>query len=368
MLIIVLIALLALYTPTAHRHCFKWNFRYSRENYLRTTSGFSDTTMTYLIPPSTRANVTQILSTDKMCKDTQQNQTQSEGSPRLEASAGAAIALRYQENGHVTLPQNQPGKPANRGTVYVYGTTQPKTGEKFLDVHGAWTRNGTGGDGRGVLLAVQNYDDGRCYQVNSGNISETRQAKYTHTADVLMGADLWCQQDIQLPSTAPSGKPYTLYWVWDWPTAAGVDPTYPSGKAEIYTTCMDVDVVNKVTKQAIKSDYETDQDLNNAAIPSQFDALGNLISSQLSSQQTSQSTTLSSQLTTSSSQPTTSSSQPTTSSSQPATSSSQPATSSSQPTTFATSVAATGAEPKTVTVTDWVISTSTVFMAGSQPT
>ncbi|OQE00989.1 hypothetical protein PENSOL_c005G11512 [Penicillium solitum] len=347
MLIIPLIVLLALYTPTqahswveeltliAPNGTFVGTPGYARGNYLRTTSGFSDTTMTYLIPPNTRANVTQILPSDKMCKDTQQDQTQSEGSPRLEASAGAAIALRYQENGHVTLPQNQPGKPANRGTVYVYGTTQPKTGEKFLDVHGAWTQDGTGGDGRGVLLSVQNYDDGRCYQVNSGQISETRQTKYTHTADPRMGTDLWCQQDIQLPSNAPSGKPYTLYWVWDWPTAAGGDPTYPNGKAEIYTTCMDVDLVNKVGKQAIKSDYETDQDLNNAAIPSQLDALGGAISSQVSTPASSQS---SSQLT----------SQPT-----------------SQPTTFVTSLAATGVEPKTVTVTDWEISTSTVFMAGS---
>ncbi|KAJ5944541.1 hypothetical protein N7516_004709 [Penicillium verrucosum] len=343
MLIILLVVLIILYTPTrahswveeltliAPNGTFVGTPGYARGNYLRTTSGYSDTTMTYLIPPNTRENVTLILPTDKMCKDTQQDQTQSEGSPRLEASAGAAIALRYQENGHVTLPQNQPGKPANRGTVYVYGTTQPKTGEKFLDVHGAWTQDGTGGDGRGVLLSVQNYDDGRCYQINSGQISATRQTKYTHTADPRMGTDLWCQQDIQLPSDAPSGKPYTLYWVWDWPTAAGGDPTYPNGKAEIYTTCMDVDLVNKVSKQAIKSNYETDQDLNNAAIPSQFDALGGAISSQLSAQSSSQS--------------------------------------SSQPTTFVTSLAAaTGVEPKTVTVTDWEISTSTVFMAGSQPT
>jgi hypothetical protein len=354
MLIIALIVLLALYTPTyahswveeltliAPNGTFVGTPGYARGNYMRTTPGFSDTTMTYLIPPSTRADVTQILPTDKMCKDTQQDQTQSEGSPRLEASAGAAIALRYQENGHVTLPQTQPGKPPNRGTVYVYGTTQPKTGEKLLDVHGAWTPDGTGGDGRGVLLSVQNYDDGRCYQVNSGEISGTRQAKYTHTADVQMGADLWCQQDIQLPSDAPSGKPYTLYWVWDWPTAAGGDPTYPNGKAEIYTTCMDVDVVNKISKQAIKSEYESGQDLNNAAIPSQFDALGDPISSKPSS--------LPSSLP----------------SSEP---SSEPLSqSSSQPTTFVTSLAATGVEPKTVTVTDWVISTSTVFMAGSQPT
>ncbi|OQD77573.1 hypothetical protein PENDEC_c002G04663 [Penicillium decumbens] len=244
---------------------------YARGNYLRTAAGFNDKTMTYLIPPNTRANVTLVLPTDEMCKSTQQTQTQTNGSPRLQASAGAAIALRYQENGHVTLPWNQPGKPPNRGTVYVYGTTEPKVGEKFLDVHGAWNSDGTGGDKRGVLLSKQNFDDGRCYQINTGNISQSRQETYPHQANQLMGADLWCQQDVQLPSTAPSGKPYTLYWVWDWPTAPGVDPTYPHGKTEIYTTCMDIDVTDISTSHAQKQDdYASGQDLNNAAIPSEF--------------------------------------------------------------------------------------------------
>lgn len=36
---------------------------------------------------------------------------------------------------------------------------------------------------------------------------------------------------------------YTLYWVWDWPTAART-PGFPNGKPEVYTTCMDVDVVD----------------------------------------------------------------------------------------------------------------------------
>jgi hypothetical protein len=244
---------------------------YARGNYLRTAAGFDDTTMTYLIPPNGRSDVTLVLPTDKMCKSTQQTQSQTDGSPRLQASAGAAIALRYQENGHVTLPWNQPGKPKNRGTVYVYGTTEPKVGETFLDVHGAWNADGTGGDKRGVLLSTQNFDDGRCYQINTGNISESRQEKYPHQANQLMGADMWCQQDVQLPSTAPSGKLYTLYWVWDWPTAPGVDPTYPQGKKEIYTTCMDIDVIGKSTIHTQELDnYAKGQDLNNAAIPSEF--------------------------------------------------------------------------------------------------
>ncbi|KAJ5601429.1 hypothetical protein N7510_010963 [Penicillium lagena] len=244
---------------------------YARGNYLRTAPGFNDLTMTYLIPPDGASNVTLLLPSYDMCKGTQQNMTQTTGSPRLQASAGAAIALRYQENGHVTLPWNQPGKPQNRGTVYVYGTTEPKVGEKLLDVYGKWNENGTGGDGRGVLLSTQNFDDGRCYQINTGNISEYRQKEFPHVANQLMGANLWCQQDIRLPSTAPAGRPYTLYWVWDWPTLPGIDPTYPDGKEEIYTTCMDVDVVNtEQTRVQAAAEYVKDQNLDSAAIPSEF--------------------------------------------------------------------------------------------------
>lgn len=244
---------------------------YPRGNFLRTSSGFNDDKMSYLIPPNGRENQSVVLPTDKMCKETQRKQEQTDGSPRLQASPGDAIALRFQENGHVTLPHNQPGKPENRGTVYVYGTTDPKDDENLLDVHEVWNKEGTGGDKRGVLLSVQNFDDGRCYQVNDGQISENRQAKFPHVANQLMGADMWCQQDIALPSDAPSGKPYTLYWVWDWPTVPGKDPSLPNGKKEIYTTCIDVDVVSqpKVNMQ-VKAGYIQDQPLDNAAIPSQF--------------------------------------------------------------------------------------------------
>ncbi|KAF9884320.1 hypothetical protein FE257_001898 [Aspergillus nanangensis] len=244
---------------------------YPRGNVLRTDSSFSDTAMVNLIPPNGRPN--KILRSDSLCKQTQQKQTQkSKDSPRLQASPGAAIALRFQENGHVTLPQNQVGKPHNRGTVYVYGTTQPKENEKLLNVHGVWNKNGTGGDRRGVLLSTQNFDDGRCYQVNSGGISQKRQAEFPHEADQLMGGDLWCQQDIALPFEAPSGQPYTLYWVWDWPTAPRADPGLPEGKQEIYTTCMDVDVVDSTvpSHSRIQMRYIEDQSLNRAAIPSQF--------------------------------------------------------------------------------------------------
>jgi hypothetical protein len=232
--------------------------------------------MTNLIPPDGRPTGDQILSTDPMCMPSQQSQTQTAGSPRLQAAAGSFIALRYQENGHVTLPNNQPGKPANRGTVFVYGTTQPSSSDTLLAIHRVWNAAGTGGDKRGVLLSSQNFDDGQCYQVNSGTISQQRQQEFPHQADALMGVNIWCQQDIALPANAPSGQPYTLYWVWDWPTAAGVDPGLPNGKPEIYTTCMDVDIISSSgTSNNAAADFIAGQDINNAGVASEFAQINN---------------------------------------------------------------------------------------------
>lgn len=238
---------------------------------LRTNPGFGDPAMTNLIPPNGRAN--QILPTDKMCKSTQQNMVQTDGSPRLKAPAGSFVALRYQENGHVTLPDTQLGKPPNRGTVYVYGTTQPKSDETLLSIHKVWNSDGSGGDKRGVLLASQPYDDGQCYQVNGGKISATRQAEFKHTASQLMGGDLWCQNDVKLPSDAPSGKPYTLYWVWDWPTAPGADPGLPKGKEETYTTCMDIDIT-AANQQKSVAKFVDGQPVDNSGIKSYLNGAG----------------------------------------------------------------------------------------------
>ena len=263
---------------------------YCRNNSQRTVPNFTDLLMVHILPAQGQPAIeerdtipaldtTGIEPNDTMCKQTQQAQFQSSGSPRLQAAPGSLVSLRYQENGHVTLPQNQPGKPSNRGLVYIYGTTQPKFPELFLDVFGQWTADGTGGDKRGRLLATQPFDDGHCYQVNSGEISTNRQAQYPHTADQLMGANLWCQNNILLGADVPTGT-YTLYWVWDWPTEAGVDPNLPKGKAEIYTTCMDLDVVAKPgSKRRVKARQQPSpasaaaMNLNSAAIPAYVSSL-----------------------------------------------------------------------------------------------
>ncbi|OAL40012.1 hypothetical protein AYO20_00925 [Fonsecaea nubica] len=249
---------------------------FPRGNVLRGTPQFNDPAMVNLIPPDGRP-INQIQSSDLMCKSTQTSQTQTDGSPRLQAPAGAGVALRFQENGHVTLPDNQPGKPPNRGTVYVYGTSQPNPDDSFLAIHRVWTPDGSGGDGRGRLLSTRNFDDGQCYQVNGGQISQQRQQQYGHPFDDLMGQDLWCQQDIQIPDDAPTGQPFTLYWVWDWPTLPGA-PGYPNGKQEIYTTCMDIDIVDNTDINAVSRaqvNYAPGQPLDNAAVSAQMTDLAN---------------------------------------------------------------------------------------------
>ncbi|KZF24422.1 hypothetical protein L228DRAFT_245352 [Xylona heveae TC161] len=214
-----------------------------------------------LLPPDGRSPVNGewLLPDDLMCKSTQQPYDQTDGYPRLNATAEDWIALRYQENGHVTLPWNQPGKPVNRGTVYVYGTTDPQPDDKFLSIHGQWTADGNGGDKRGRLLAMQNFDDGQCYQVNSGGISQQRQKQFPHTT-AAAGADVWCQNNLQIPADVPEGEhAYTLYWVWDW-------PWLNLNKSEIYTSCMDLDILSANVQKSVNELEIQVQDVDNGAI------------------------------------------------------------------------------------------------------
>lgn len=253
---------------------------YARNFTPRSAPGFTDTSLVHILPPSDPLEARDletdgISPTDPMCRKSQQEQYQSNGFPRLSAQPGSMIALRYEENGHVTLPQNQKGKPPNRGTVYVYGTNQPKPTENFLDVFKQWDAAGTGGDKRGKLLATQNFDDGRCYQVNSGAISQARQSQYPHSPDTVMGQDLWCQTDIKIPDDVPAGKPYTIYWTWSWPTLSNIDLAVPKGKAEIYTTCMDIDVKSASKERSLEARAAQEQNLNSMAIPSIVSSMAN---------------------------------------------------------------------------------------------
>jgi hypothetical protein len=36
---------------------------------------------------------------------------------------------------------------------------------------------------------------------------------------------------------------YTLYWVWDWPSVGNVDGKGTVLKEQLYTTCIDIEIV-----------------------------------------------------------------------------------------------------------------------------
>lgn len=197
----------------------------------RTNPAYSDPAVGWLLPPNGRPDGKVIHPDDKVASPPQRVANYTNELPMLVASPGDLIALQYQENGHVTLPDNQPNKALNRGTIYIYGTTELAPDANLLDILYQWTPDGTGGDGKGSLLATRNFDDGQCYQLNGGPISQTRVATFAKSAENPMGQNLWCQSDVALPSGLAVGKPYTLIWIWDWPTLDRPDVAAPPSSA-----------------------------------------------------------------------------------------------------------------------------------------
>ena len=235
---------------------------FSRGHIFRNDSAFNDAAAQHQITGPT------VSPNSPMCRDSQQQQQQQPNAgPVLQAPPRAAIALRYLENGHVTQKDIRPRKPANGGTVYVYGTSQPQPNDLLLDIHRVWNADGTGGDGRGKLLSTQNFDDGQCYQVNpASQVYNERVAQFPQDP---VGEN-WCQQDIALPDEATSGL-YTLYWVWDWPDM----PDSSNGvNQELYTSCMDVQIADEsdgiVSTFTNAGQFVAPQAWNNQAVSSEM--------------------------------------------------------------------------------------------------
>ncbi|KAH8906088.1 hypothetical protein BR93DRAFT_938603 [Coniochaeta sp. PMI_546] len=224
----------------------------------RGAPGYFDNANIYLIPPNGPVDKV-IRPDDKIAHPAQRTSNYTTANPPLKAAPGDMIVLQYQENGHTTLPNAQVNKTLNRGTVYIYGTPSLSTDANLLDIHYQWNAKGTGGDSKGKLLATRNFDDGRCYQDNTQEIATQRRQKYPKATEQPMGDNLWCQNDLALPVDLPAGKPYTLIWVWDWPTMDRANVTVPPSSApgaapgengakvkipELYTTVIDIDVVD----------------------------------------------------------------------------------------------------------------------------
>nr|POE99402.1 hypothetical protein CFP56_52794 [Quercus suber] len=221
---------------------------YSRGYVARTDPTFTGFSVNYLVPQvGVRIN-----SSDSLCHPDQRSSNYTNPAyPKLKAAPGDYVAMKYLENGHVTLPENQAGKPENRGTVYVYGTYQPADDEKLIDVL-QWTEDGSGGNGKGFMMTAQNFDDGRCHQINCGNISTYRQ---THFPSHQIGQptstmEQWCETDLEIPNTVTTGT-LTVYWVWQWPTSPNADCTYPDGKDEYYTSCSDMEIVDEQDQKMV---------------------------------------------------------------------------------------------------------------------
>lgn len=243
-------------------------YGYPRNYVSRTDPAF--TSLDYLIPQLSTGR-SRINASDLLCHPSQRNATQSRAYPRLRVAPGRGVAIKYLENGHVTLPQNQPGKPPSGGPAFVFGTLFPKPDEKLGDVL-AWTADGKGGDGRGVLLGAGNFDDGRCHQLNDGAISQARQKQFPDRVPGQPDSSVeqWCETDVVLPGASSAlmkpGATLTVYWVWAWTTAPGVDPGLPAGKDEYYSTCSDFDVVADVPDAPVEGQLGQ-QDPQTAAVP-----------------------------------------------------------------------------------------------------
>ncbi|KAK6340398.1 hypothetical protein TWF730_002157 [Orbilia blumenaviensis] len=149
--------------------------------------------------------------------------------PKLQATPGDLIKASYLENGHIwqTLAGIN-GPQAKPGTIYWYGTQNPKADRDIASVL-EWTRDGKGGDGEGVLLEVTPFDDRVCIETGHEDAGEGR----------VGGA---CSSYFRLPKTAEVGKDFTVYWLWDYTEHFG--PPKP-GYLEWYSSCMDISVVSK---------------------------------------------------------------------------------------------------------------------------
>jgi hypothetical protein len=214
---------------------------YPRGYVARTDPSFTGFSNKWQLPsPDTNSDRTRITDQMLICHPSQRTPTSySPQYPRLSVAPGAFVAIKYLENGHVTQPYIPAGKPAGSGTVYIFGTYEPNATETLVNVL-SWTADGKGGDGKGWLMSSQNYDDGRCHQLNQAPISINRQMSDGNHVPGQPTSQLeqWCESDLLIPADAPVGKTLTTYWVWNWATAMQTEGTM-CGKDEYYTTCSD---------------------------------------------------------------------------------------------------------------------------------
>lgn len=159
-----------------------------------------------------------------VCKETQRTHNQTTGSPTLSARANDTIYLMYLENGHVTrLESNR-----SSGFITVFGTSNPSSTDTFQSIGEAKGDDITG------LHRLYNFDDEHCYEDNESPIANERKQKPHRPQLEVEGCNLWCGNRVPLPKELMPGTTYTLYWVWNYSTRRDI---------EIYTTCLDIDII-----------------------------------------------------------------------------------------------------------------------------
>ncbi|POS68910.1 hypothetical protein DHEL01_v212696 [Diaporthe helianthi] len=219
----------------------------------RQDPSFSDDALTYRITDKDAAI--------PLCHSSQQitNGYNNPQFPRLKASAGSFVALKYQENGHVSAPQVPEGRPFRSGNVYVYASTKFRD-EEFSGVHGNWTADGSLKAGR--LIGTHFYDDNSCYQ-NQGSGGTPINVERKATAGGLESVD--CQTDIQLPEDIDSDK-LMVYWVWDWTLWPNTDKE----AYEAYTACAEIHI-SKGDGSPSEISVDDSLPVNQRAVQSQLD-------------------------------------------------------------------------------------------------
>ena len=218
---------------------------YPRSFVSRTDASFTGFSNKWQLPsPDTDVGRTRITDSMLVCHPSQRTATYSSQYPQLSVAPGSYVAMKYLENGHVTQPYIPAGKPKGSGTVFIFGTYEPSASETLVNVL-SWTKDGKGGNGKGWLMAAQNYDDGRCAQLNQAPISIHRQMSDGNhpPGQPTVQVEQWCEADLLIPANAPIGATLTTYFVWDWGTGMQTEGAM-CGKDEYYTTCADLKVVD----------------------------------------------------------------------------------------------------------------------------
>ncbi|GAO50185.1 hypothetical protein SAICODRAFT_27712 [Saitoella complicata NRRL Y-17804] len=188
--------------------------------------------------------------------------------PRLSTYAGDSIVASYTENGHVTKDKLAPNGTTRPGTYNWYWTGVAYGGGDSATSSSQLHTLSDLSDST-LLSGPHDFDDGKC-AVDSDNS---------------LGRDgpIPCEGTFTIPSGTAPGL-YMLAWVWNFPKVL------EEGYQEIYTTCMDVEVLavsGTTNEESTASDEESILASVSSAVASSSAAASSTIASETSTTSTS---------------------------------------------------------------------------------